>query len=217
MPNLREAAMVQAPPTKISFDQFIDWYPENSEHRYELHRGKIVEMPNPTGKHSLVSGFLAAELNFEIRRTQQPFFIPKECTIRAQDEQSGYNPDVIVLDHAAIEHEPSWEKSSVITMGRSIQLVIEVVSTNWQDDSLIKLNDYERLEIPEYWIVDYLGIGGRRYIGNPKQPTFSVYQLIAGEYEVRQFRGNERIESAIFPELDLIAGDVFSGRRSLTN
>lgn len=209
--------MVQALPTSVTFDEFIDWYPQNSDHRYELHRGRIVEMPNPTGKHSQVSGFLAAELNFEIRRTQQPYFIPKECTVRSQEEQSGYNPDVIVLDQAAIENEPYWEKSSVITMGRSAKLVIEVVSTNWQDDYLIKLNDYERLEIPEYWVVDYLGIGGRRYIGNPKQPTFSVYQLIAGEYEVRQFRGNARIESAIFPQLNLSAADVFAGSRSPSN
>ena len=52
----------------------------------------------------------------------------------------------------------------------------DVVSTNWQDDYLVKLADYERMEIPEYWIVDYRALGGRRYIGSPKTPTLSVYQ-----------------------------------------
>jgi Uma2 family endonuclease len=47
---------------------------------------------------------------------------------------------------------------------------------------LIKLAEYEKLAIPEYWIVDYLGLGGRRYIGNPKQPTICVNQLVDGEY-----------------------------------
>jgi len=88
-------------------------------------------------------------------------------------------------------------------------LVIEVVSTNWQDDYLLKLGEYEKFGIPEYWIVDYLGLGGRRYIGNPKQPTISVYQMVDGEYMVSQFRGSDRIQSAMFPELNLTAEQIF--------
>ena len=68
----------------------------------------------------------------------------------------------------------------------------------------------EEMGIPEYWIVDYLGLGGRRFIGNPKQPTFSIYQLVEGEYQVSQFRGDNRIESPTFPELNLTAQQVFS-------
>jgi Uma2 family endonuclease len=33
--------------TPLSFDEFINWYPENSEFRYELRRGMVVEMPKP--------------------------------------------------------------------------------------------------------------------------------------------------------------------------
>jgi Uma2 family endonuclease len=88
-------------------------------------------------------------------------------------------------------------------------LLIEVVSTNWQDDYLTKLAEYEKLGIPEYWIVDYFGLGGRRYIGNPKRPTISVYQLVDGEYIVSLFRENDRIESPTFPELNLRAEQVF--------
>ena len=57
--------------------------------------------------------------------------------------------------------------------------------------------------------MDYLGLGDRRFIGNPKQPTISIYRLIDGEYEITQFRGNDRIESPTFPELDLTAQQVF--------
>jgi Uma2 family endonuclease len=52
--------------------------------------------------------------------------------------------------------------------------------------------------IQEYGIIDYLGSGGRRFIGNPKQPTFSVYQLIDGEYQLKQFRGGDSIEFPTF-------------------
>jgi Uma2 family endonuclease len=38
----------------LSFDQFIHWYPDFTEQKYELHDGAIVEMPKPTGKHLIV-------------------------------------------------------------------------------------------------------------------------------------------------------------------
>jgi len=47
------------------------------------------------------------------------------------------------------------------------------------------VGEYELIGILEYWIVDYLGLGGRRFIGNPKQPTISIDRLVDGEYEVR--------------------------------
>jgi Uma2 family endonuclease len=87
---------------------------------------------------------------------------------------------------------------------------VEVVSTNWQNDYLRKVGDYELMGIPEYWIVDYLGLGGRRFIGDPKSPTLSVYNMVNGEYEVRQFRDDERVESWAFPELQLTAKQIFN-------
>ncbi|TAE88231.1 MAG: Uma2 family endonuclease, partial [Verrucomicrobia bacterium] len=116
---------------------------------------------------------------------------------------------VIVLDRTALANEPRWKKESVITMGSSVRLAVEVVSTNWQDDYLVKVADYERLGIPEYWVVDYAALGGRRFIGNPKQPTISVYQLVDGEYQISQFRGNDIVESLAFPELKLTAEKIF--------
>lgn len=197
----------------LTFNEFITWYPENSEKHYELRYGEIVEMPKPTGKHSKVAGFASAELSFEIRRLNLSYFIPKECVIKSARNESGYEPDVIVLDEQTIEEDPRWEKESIITKGNSARLVIEVVSTNWSDDYALKLEEYEALGIPEYWIIDYLGLGGRRFIGNPKQPTVSVYQLIEGEYVVKQFRENSLIESATFTELNLTASQIFQAAR----
>ena len=205
--------MIQAIPKQVTFDEFIAWYPEKSEHRYELHNGVIVELPKPTGKHSRIAGFIIAELNFEIRRLKLPYFIPKECVIKSTPDESGYEPDVIVLDNQAIGNDPRWERESIITQRSSVRLVVEVVSKNWSDDYALKLEDYELMGISEYWIVDYLGLGGRRYIGNPKQPTLSVYQLVEGAYQVRQFRESDRIESLTFPELELTALEVFRGER----
>jgi Uma2 family endonuclease len=205
--------MVQTVLQSITFDEFIADYPEQSEQRYELREGFIFEMPKPKGQHSQIAGFLIAEYNFVIRQDQSPYFIPKECIIRSLDSRSGYEPDVAVLSRTAIVNEPRWAKESVITQGTSAPLLVEVVSTNWQDDYLTKLRDYEALGIQEYWIVDYLGLGGRRYLGFPKQPAITVHRWLEGEYEVQQFRGSDRIISFIFPTLDLTAAQIFAANR----
>jgi Uma2 family endonuclease len=195
--------------TPLSFDEFIEWYPENAENYYELRRGIITEMPKPRGKHSRLAGDLAFDLGAVIRQANRPYFIPKECVVKISHD-TGYEPDIVVLDQSAIANEPRWEQESIVTLSQSIQLVVEVVSTNWRDDYLVKLADYEAFGIQEYWIVDYLGIGGRRYIGSPKQPTFSVCSLVEGEYEIQQFREHERIISPTFPELRLTVDQVFN-------
>lgn len=193
----------------ISFDEFAEWLPSTSEYRYELHRGVIVEMPKPRGKHSKLSGDLAYDIGTAIRQENLPYFIPKECIIRSLEGNSGYEPDVIVLDEPALINEPDWESRSVITLGNSIKLIVEVVSSNWRDDYFIKLGEYEALGIPEYWIVDYAALGGRRFIGNPKQPTITVCQLVDGEYELQQFRVGDRLLSSTFPNFTITVNQIF--------
>ena len=203
--------MTQALQNPIPFNQFIDWLPESSGCRYELHRGAIVEMPKPRGKHSIVAGFAAKNLNNAIDAAQLSYVIPRECIVRSADGASGYEPDVIVLDEPSLADEPQWESGSIVTLGKSIKLIVEVVSSNWRDDYFTKMGEYEALAIPEFWIIDYLGLGGRRYIGNPKQPTLTVCNLVEGEYESRLFRGGDRIISPTFPNLALTAEQIFHG------
>ena len=194
----------------LTLEEFLDWYPDGYEGRFELHDGEIVKM-QPTGTHEQVAGFLALELGVEIKRLNLPFFIPRQGLIKAIDsDKSAYIPDVMVLDSNALENESLWKKRSTITQGTSIKLAIEVVSTNWRDDYLMKLGEYEKLGIAEYWIVDYLGLGGRRYIGDPKQPTILVYHWVEGEYMVNLFRGQDILRSPTFPELNLTAEQIFA-------
>lgn len=198
--------MTQALPKTITFEDFLEWKPETG--CYELHDGVIIEM-QPTGEHEEITGFLASELTLEFKRLNLPYFIPNQALVKPLEKESGYLPDVLILNRANLAAEPLWKKSSTVTQGASIPLVIEVVSTNWRDDYLLKAADYEEIGVPEYWIVDYLGLGGRRFIGNPKQPTISVYSMIEGEYQVNLFRGSDRIQSPTFPELNLTAEQVF--------
>jgi Uma2 family endonuclease len=146
----------------------------------------------------------------EIDRLDLNYFIPHRCLIKLLGTETAFRPDAIVLDQAQIASEPLWQKEPVITLGKSIKLVVEVVSSNWQNDYARKVEDYALLGIPEYWIVDYLGIGGREYLGKPKQPTITVCTLVGDEYQRKLFRNSDRLISSIFPELQLTANQVFN-------
>ncbi|WP_227873379.1 Uma2 family endonuclease [Aphanothece sacrum] len=190
----------------MTFAEFLDWNPENG--RYELIDGVTVEM-QPTGKHEEVIAFLSGETFLQIRSLKLPYFLSNSTLVKLPNQDSAYCPDILVLDRNFLSSEPLWEKSSTITKGSSVRLVVEVVSTNWRDDYVYKMTDYESLGIPEYWIVDYLGLGGKRYIGFPKQPTITICQLIDGEYQLQLFKGNDRLISPLFPQLNLTPEQIF--------
>ncbi|MDM3856424.1 MAG: Uma2 family endonuclease, partial [Aphanizomenon gracile PMC649.10] len=192
-----------------TFEEFVAGLPENSGVRYELHNGNIMEMPQPVGEHEEVKGFLGVEIPFEIKRLGLPYGIPNQVIVRPEGKDSGYFPDVLVLNRENLANEKLWKKQSIISNGASIPLVIEVVSTNWRDDYHLKYADYEEMGISEYWIVDYAALGGRNFIGNPKQPTISVCNLVDEEYQISKFRDDERIISQTFPELHLTANQIF--------
>jgi len=202
--------MTKAAPQLLTFDNFVGLYGDNQ--RYELIDGELIEM-EPTGPHEEVGAFVLRKLNVEIDRLSVSWFTPARCLIKPVGTTTAFRPDVVVLDKAAIASEPLWQNQPIITLGSSVKLVVEVVSTNWQNDYARKVEDYSTIGIPEYWIVDYLGLGGRDYIGNPKQPTVSVYQLSASGNQYQkpaQFRGNDRIISPTFNSLQLTAEQIFA-------
>lgn len=204
--------MVQSAPKVITVDEFISHYSKCD--RYELIDGELIEM-EPTGTHEQVSALIGRKLNVEIDRQDLSYFIPHRCLIKLLGTETAFRPDVIVLDQTQLINEPLWQKEPVITLGNSIKLIAEVVSTNWQNDYARKVEDYALLGVPEYWIVDYLGIGGREYIGKPKQPTLTICTLIEDEYQKRLFQNNDQLISSIFPNLQLTAQQIFTAGRSV--
>ncbi|MEM9275846.1 MAG: Uma2 family endonuclease [Cyanobacteria bacterium P01_F01_bin.143] len=199
--------MVQAARKSLSFTEFVETKADGTN--CELHNGVIVEV-QPRGKHEEIIGFLATEFTLEFRRLNLAYFIPKQALVKVSDQNTCYSPDVLVLNRDNLVNESLWDKYSTVQTSATIPLVVEITSTNWRDDYLSKVRDYEEIGIAEYWIVDYLGLGGRRYIGNPKQPTISIYYLVDGEYQVTQFKQGDTIISPSFPDLKLTVEQVFN-------
>jgi Uma2 family endonuclease len=190
----------------LTFETFLDRYCDNF--RYELADGELVDR-SPTGPHETVSGKLATQIGRAIAAEKLPWFIPRTCLIRPfSDAATARRPDIVVLDETALVSEPLWEREPVITLGRSIKLVVEVVSTNWETDYARKVEEYAILGIPEYWIVDYRGLGGVAFIGKPKQPTITVCQLIDQDYTQQQFRLDQPIISPLLKTCQIRLDDI---------
>ncbi|MEG3845127.1 Uma2 family endonuclease [Microcoleus sp. herbarium14] len=194
------------PKQMLSFEQFVKQLPDE-EGRYELVNGEIVKIL-PIRLHEDVADFLIKQFDREVDRVPLNYRVSGRFMLRTltpNGKEQGRHPDVTVVDKTLWESKPF----AYSALTEPLQLVVEVVSTNWEDDYIDKLDEYQRLGIYEYWIVDYLALGSRNYLGNPKEPTVFVYLLDEnGVYQMTAYRGTERIISRTFPELALTAEQV---------
>ncbi len=190
---------------ELNFEQFLAQCPEDG--RYELVDGKMVKIL-ATREHYDVAGLIADAMKDEIKRLQLNYVvndIAVVLTTNKRGKEQGRHPDVSVIDRDV------WRSDRFNHRGirEPIQIAVEVVSTNWEDDYIDKLDEYERLGIREYWIVDYLAHGSRNYLGNPKEPSVFVFLLDAeGKYQFTRFQNSDVIISPTFPELTLTVEQI---------
>jgi len=196
---------VPSPQTQSSFAEFLDNYPTDGN--YEWVDGAIIEM-RATRQHDDIANFMMFAFHDEIRQHRLNYIVTNTALIRTttlDGKEQGRKPDVSVIQRQQWE----IERRSYAALTAPIQLAVEVTSTNWDDDYLDKLEEYQRLGILEYWIVDYLALGSRDFLGKPKQPAVLVFQLNAQQcYQYQLFRGSERIISPTFPHLTLTAEQI---------
>lgn len=79
--------MIQAIPNLLTFEEFLEQYPEDGR-RYELVDGEIIEM-RPIGKHEKIAGFISRKLDVEIERLNLPYFIPRNCLVKPGRANAG--------------------------------------------------------------------------------------------------------------------------------
>lgn len=194
---------------KVSFEEYIDICAQTDE-SYELVRGELVKMTPPTWAHVLISRFLERVFEAEIERLGYQWVAVRETGQRTEHNSSRL-PDVTVVPFDQIE--PVLNQAAVLTVPAPI--VVEIVSpSSSTEDYDAKLKEYQKLAVKEYWVVDHDGLGAAKYIGFPKAPTITVYELVEGSYQAKRFRGDDQVESPLFGTLNLTANQVFSaGRR----
>lgn len=195
------------PNVPSNFTEFLDNYPADGN--YEWVDGTLFEM-RATRQHDDIADFIADSFKLYIREQSLDWVVKTTALIRTttlEGKEQGRKPDVSVISRQQWE----MERRSYAALTDPIQLAVEVTSTNWDDDYLDKLEEYQRLGITEYWIVDYLALGSRDFLGKPKQPAVLIFHLNPQKrYQYQLFRGSEPIISPTFPHLALTAAQILT-------
>jgi Uma2 family endonuclease len=185
----------------LTFESFLAW-DDGSDRVFELVKGVAVPLSEPNARHEDVVDGLCRLIADYCQDQNLDYIARQNKQVRLKSlpgsPESSRKADIVLFD------KTEWAKmrrsSASAAAYVAPPLVIEVVSTNWGDDYRIKLNEYEILGILEYWIVDYA----------PKQPTVTVNRLIDGEYQARQFQGDEAIVSPTFPQIQITIGNILA-------
>ena len=145
------AAAVQRP---MTVDEFWDFCqrPENADRAYELIRGEVVEMPNPTRKHGRVCLRLAFEFESYTERVLWGYGVSNDSgTILGGNPVTVVGPDVAYYDDSAsfAAMHPKW--------GTKVPIVAaEVLSpSDRRRDVLEKVADYLSGGVKAVWLADY--------------------------------------------------------------
>ena len=159
----------------------------------ELVKGELFMVPSPNVKHQLVAGNIFAALSDHVKNqgSGKLFFAPIDVHF---SEDSVVIPDILFV---ANEHDENIKTKFI---EGAPDLIVEILSSNVDMDRSIKKQLYLQYNVKEYWIVD------------PENECLEIFVLDeqSGIYaESRSFTGEQRVESTIFPELDLIISKIF--------
>ncbi len=192
--------MTTSPTKNLTFEEYLT-YDQGTDNRYELVDGELIMVPLPTADHSDEIDLLLEVFRAEINQQKLLWKAKRDVGVYI-GKSSNTDRDYSLTSYVCILLSEDWAKLKAekrAAVLRTVPLmVVEVVSTNRKDDYVDKVEEYQGLGIPEYWIVD----------GRDK--LVSVLLLDNGRYHRTEFRGSERIRSRVFPMLVLTVEQVLS-------
>jgi len=182
---------------KLTLEQYLA-LENDTDVRYELVDGQLVEMPPETDRNNLISLYLLSEfikvVPIHLIRHKDTELVVAGNRIRVR------LPDLMILTEELVD-AIGGKRATITPDMPSPTLIVEVVSPgkpNEDRDYRYKRVEYAARGIPEYWIVD------------PLRKCITVLTLVDGLYEEMLFRGGDRINSIIFPQLELTVEQVLN-------
>ena len=175
-------------------------YDDGTDTRYELVNGELAAMAQPTGIHGGMSEFLNDSFRLEIQRLKLPL-ISKQDLIAVQTGQVRGKitcrvPDVVVI---TAEQWQEMRFREAVLVDSVPLLVVEIVSDSTRNiDYRKKRAEYNAIEIPEYWIIDF------------SDRIVTVLLLEDGLYESIVYQDRDIIKSLLFTELQLSPAQIFN-------
>jgi len=196
--------MTQATRPRLTIEEFLT-YDDGTDTRYELVDGVLVEMGAESTINTLIAGFLFATfLQLGIPAYQIGF---KQWIAVSDSTATARDPDLIVHSEASFAAIEGSSQAIVKAGMPNPLLVVEVVSPgkpgedNYDRDYVEKPKEYATRGIPEFWQID------------PSRSVVAVLTLKDGNYWSREFRGDSRVISPTFPDLQLTADQTLRAGR----
>ena len=178
---------------KLTFDEYLT-YDDGTDKRYEFNDGELVEVTPPIGLHERIVAFLFFFLTLTTKQKSYPYCV-RSKVVEIWTGNRTRRPDLCVLRK---QQELDILKKAAVLFTPPL-LVIEVVSPDYRNiDRQEKLNEYQRIGIFEYWIVD-AAFG-----------LISVLYIVDGIYQETIFHLGEQIISPTFVDLQLTVDDVLN-------
>ncbi len=182
----------------LTFQEYLA-YEGEPDVLYELFRGQLIPMPAPTLYHAKICEFLVYKLQ-RYFADQNLALVAKTTVGVRTEENSSRIPDAIVCQQSPWEQISDRPGAGVLDFAEKPILVVEIVSSNRRDDYIIKRNEYEAAEIPEYWIVD------------PQKKRVRVCSYLNSEegYRFVDFTENSSMVSGQFDQLVLSVKELLN-------
>ncbi len=135
------------PPGKISYQQFLQWL--DADTWAEWVDGEVHLMSPISGEHQDVGRFLLAILQVYITSRQLGVLRYEPFQMKTGPELPGRSPDILfVRRHNQHRLQPTF-------LDGPADLVVEILSPDSEHrDRVVKLAEYARGGVPEYWIID---------------------------------------------------------------
>jgi Uma2 family endonuclease len=183
---------------KMTLADFLA-YDDGTNQRYELENGELILMPSESDINQRIASFLFA-LFLGLGIPSYRLRIGLEIAVSSS--RVGVRlPDLAVLSEEGAEELAGTKRAIVLMEMPPPWLVVEVVSPGQEKrDYRYKRSEYAARGIAEYWIVE------------PSTAQVTILEWIDGFYEEQVFTGLDKINSAIFTELQVTAEQVLQGK-----
>ena len=175
--------MIPQSNTRHTYEEFLEITKDIQ--RVEFIEGQIFYMSTPSVQHQKILGemFLALKGYFKDGKCDV-LFAPLDIILENEEikNKKSVQPDIMVICDKSKYKENTYE--GVPTM------IIEITSpSNASQDTITKLNLYERFKVPEYWIV------------SPKNKSVTVYKY---EDDIQSYG-----ENTIYTKDDVVKSETF--------
>ncbi len=156
---------IRVPPAgQVTFEEFIEWCDEDI--RAEWVNGDIELMPSPASlDHQDIAGFLDCVLRLYVETHDLGKVVLAPYVMHMAQISRGREPDLLFVKKARLH------LLTRLYLDGPADLAIEIISpSSLKRDTKIKLREYERAGVEEYWLLD------------PDAKTAVFYQLEGHSY-----------------------------------